>query len=95
MVEPIPQWDPARLREIGIIFCVMAVAVLTTHHIPDLKQNARLRFLLTGSIVVTTFGGMNQYPAVTDLLTILVAAGAVVIPVAVCARAYWILVTTN
>lgn len=95
MVEPITQWEPALLREIGITLCIIAITILGTHHIPDLKKNSRLRFLLTASVVITVIGGMDRYPVVTKALTIAVAVAAVGIPLAVCARAYKIIITTN
>jgi hypothetical protein len=95
MVEPIPQWNPVVLRQIGIAFCVISVLVLASHHIPDLKQNSKLRFLLVVSIVIMVISAIDRYPVVTELLTIAVTAGVVVIPLAVCVQTYWVIVTTN
>lgn len=95
MVAPITQWDPALLRQIGLALCVVAMTVLGTHHIPNLRQNQRLRFLLSASIVLMLFEGMDRFPVITELTTIAIAAGAVVIPLVVCARTFWLIVSTE
>lgn len=95
MVEPIPQWDPSLLRQIGVVLSITAVAVLGTHQIPNLKQNSRARFLIATLLAIAVIGSMNRYPFVLEAVSLVVAAGAVVIPLIVCARTFKIIVTKN
>jgi hypothetical protein len=88
MVEPLIRWEPALLRRIGFVLAIVGVSVLVTRPLFDAGVSERARFVLAATLAVTAVYSIDNYPLVTDAIVMMSAAMAVLVPLAVCIRAY-------